>query len=91
VGAEIHELIQTTDNVALIDTDEDGDHAPLLLSTLDLSHWTAILHVSTQESGVDKALARIREVHGVLANLLEKDELDLAEATNNTHAVEIAL
>jgi hypothetical protein len=43
VGSKIHDLIQTKDNVALIDKDEDGDRAPLLLTTLDLSHWTSIL------------------------------------------------
>jgi hypothetical protein len=55
IGLEIHELIQTTDNAAIIDKDEDGDPAPLLLSTLDLSHWTSILYVSTLDNGVEKA------------------------------------
>lgn len=90
-GSEIHDLVQTTDNAALLDKDEDGEHAPLLLSTLDLSHWTAIMLVSTQDNGPEKAMARIREAHDVLANLLEKDEIDLEEATSNTSAVEAAL
>jgi hypothetical protein len=47
--------------------------------------------VSTQENGVEKALMRLREVHTVLSNLLEKDEHDLEEATTNTHLVEAAL
>jgi hypothetical protein len=91
VGPEIHELIQTTDNIAIIDKDEDGDPALLLLSTLDLSHWTSILYMSTLDNGVEKAMARLHEAHGVLANLLEKDELDLAETSRNTHVVEAAL
>jgi hypothetical protein len=70
---------------------EDGEHAPLLLATLDLSHWTSIMFVSTQDDGVEKALARLREAHSVLANLLEKDDLDLEEANSNTHLVETAL
>jgi hypothetical protein len=38
VGTKIHEMIQTTDKAALLDKDDDGDHTPLLLTTLDLSH-----------------------------------------------------
>jgi hypothetical protein len=47
--------------------------------------------VSTQENGVEKALSRLQEAHGVLPNLQEKDEVDLKEATANTHLVEAAL
>jgi hypothetical protein len=53
VGSEIHDFIQTTDNAALSDKDEDGEHAPLILSTLDLSHWSSIVLVSTQENGIE--------------------------------------
>jgi hypothetical protein len=91
VGTEIHDMIQTTDNAALQDKDDDGDHTPLFLTTLDLSHWTAIMYVSTLENGVEKALARLREAYGVLANLLEKDEIELEEANSNTRVVETAL
>jgi hypothetical protein len=38
VGSDIHEYVQITDKEALQDKDEDGEHVPLLLSTLDLSH-----------------------------------------------------
>jgi hypothetical protein len=75
----------------MLDRDEDGEHAPLLLTTLDLSHWTSIMFVSTQDDGVEKALARLREAHEVLANLLEKNDLDLEEATSNAQLVETAL
>jgi hypothetical protein len=37
VAPGIHEYIQTTDTATLEDVDEDGEHAPLLLSTLDIS------------------------------------------------------
>lgn len=90
-GPEVHAFIQSTDNAALLDTDEDGEHAPLLLSTLDLSHWTSILYVSTLDGGLEKALTRLREAHAVLANLLEKDEIELEESTKNTQVVEAAL
>ena len=59
VGIEIHEFIQTTDNATIINKDEDGDHAPMFLSTLDLSHWTSILYISTLDGGVEKALRRL--------------------------------
>jgi hypothetical protein len=49
------------------------------------------MYVSTLENGFEKAIARLREAHGVLANLLEKDEMELEEANNNTRVVEIAL
>jgi hypothetical protein len=38
VGSDIHRYVQVTDKEALQDKDEDGEHVPLLLSTLDLSH-----------------------------------------------------
>jgi hypothetical protein len=51
---EIHEYIQTTDKTTLYDCDDDGEHVPLLLTTLDLSHWTSIMVVATidKEHGV---------------------------------------
>ena len=90
-GPEIHTFIQESDNAALLEKDEEGEHAPLLLSTLDLSHWTAILYVSTLENGSEAALNHLWEAHGVLANLLEKDELEETEAYNNLKATEDAL
>jgi hypothetical protein len=91
VGTGIHEYVQATDKEALQDKDEDGEHAPLLLATLDLSHWTSIMFVSTTDNGIEKALGRLREAHEVLASLLEKDELDLEESLSNTRSVETAL
>jgi hypothetical protein len=91
VGPEVHAFIQNTDQAAILDKDVDGEHAPLLLSTLDLSHWTSVMYVATVDNGVEKALARLQEAHGVLANLLEKDEIELEEATNHARVVETAL
>ena len=90
-GPEIHQLIQQSDNEALLDKDEDGEHAPLLLPTLDLSHWTSIMYVSTLDNSAEKALIRLRKAYELLANLLEKDELDLEEATTNIRILETAL
>lgn len=91
VGPEVHSYIQETDNTSLLDKDDDGEHAPLLLTTLDLSHWTSIMVASTLENGVEKALTCLREAHSVLAILLEKDEQELEEALNNSRVVETAL
>lgn len=35
-SAAIHSFIQEQETAALLDLDEDGEHAPLLLATLDL-------------------------------------------------------
>ena len=56
VGFDIHEYIQVSDKEALLDKDKDGKHASLLLSTLDLFHWTSIMFVSTTENGNEKVL-----------------------------------
>jgi hypothetical protein len=53
--SEVHELLHTTNKAVHIDKNDDGDHAHLVLTTLDLSHWTLILYVSTLENNVDKA------------------------------------
>ena len=91
VGPEIHTFVQEVDNASFLDKDDDGEHTPLLLTTLDLSHWTAIMLASALENGVDKALSRLREAHAVLAVLLEKDEQELEEALDNSRVVETAL
>ena len=89
VAPEIHEFIQEKDKAALLDVDEDGEHAPLLLSTLDLSHWTAILMATITDT--TKGLGRLQEAHQVLGQLLETDEHELEEALRNTRLVENAL
>jgi hypothetical protein len=87
--SEIHQFIQETDKNALHDLDDEGDHAPLLLVTLDLSYWTSIMIVATTDK--EKGLGRLREDQQVLGQLLEKDEMELEEAMRNTHTVENAL
>ena len=86
---EIHKFIQEKDTSALLDVDEDGEHAPLLLVTLDLSHWTAILLATITDT--QKGLGRLHEAHQVLGQLLEMDEQELEEALQNTRLVENAL
>ena len=91
VGSEIHTYIQDTDNASLLDRDDDGEHTLLLLSTLDLSHWTSIMVASTFDNGVEKALTHLREAHMVLVVLLEKVEQELEEILSNARVVETAL
>jgi hypothetical protein len=49
------------------------------------------MYVSTLEDGIKKALSHLKEAHSILAALLENDEMELEEATNNTRVVETAL
>jgi hypothetical protein len=84
VEYEIHAYIQDTDNASLLDSDDDGEHAPLLLSILDLFQWMSIMYASTLENGIKKCLTHLKEAHMVLVGLLENDELKLEEVTNNT-------
>ena len=46
---KFHEFIQIADKNAMADQDEEGVHAPLLLATLDLSHWTALMNAATAD------------------------------------------
>jgi len=59
---KIHNFILEQDKIALLDCDEEGEHAPLLLSTLDLSQWTLILNVVITDS-VAKALGQLHIAH----------------------------
>jgi hypothetical protein len=53
--------------------DNEGEHAPLLLITLDLSHWTAIMIASIADR--EKGLGCLREAHQALAQLLETNRI----------------
>jgi hypothetical protein len=74
----IHQFIQETNKNALHDLDDEGEHAPLLLVTLDLSHWTSIRIVATIDK--EKGLGHLREAQQVLGQLLKKDEMEFEEA-----------
>ena len=86
---EIHTFIQKTDMAALSDIDDDGEHAPLLLETLDLSHWVSIMYAFLEKK--EDGLAKLTQAHAVLGELLERDELEYKEAEQNTKLVEAAL
>lgn len=86
---EVHRYIQESDRAALEDRDDEGEPAPTLLATLDLSHWTAIMSVAT-ESG-EKGLERLKQAHAVLSAILDRDELEMDEAVRNTRSVEVVL
>ena len=74
---EIHWFIQETNKAALQDLDDEGEYALLLLITLGLPHWIAIMIASIADR--EKKLKRLREAHQALGKLLEKDELDFEE------------
>lgn len=71
---EMHEYIQRKDKEAMADTDEEGEHAPLLLSTLDFSQWIAIMTTIMQDR--EKGMEMIKEAHLKLPHLLERDVIE---------------
>lgn len=88
-STEVHQFVQTADTTALEETDDEGMHSPLLLLTLDLSQWTSIMVVATVDK--DQGLARLREAHDALYQLLKLDDYELDEALRITRSVEVAL
>ena len=86
---EIHSFIQKTDLEALANKGDEGVHAPMLLATLDLSHWTAIMQVAITD--IAAGLTRLRQAYEVLPTILNCDELELEEAARNTKIVEAYL
>lgn len=86
---EVHEYIREKDNAALLDLDDEGEHAPLLLNTLDLSHWTSIMIAATADKA--KGIARLQEAHERLSDILEQDEAEFLECGRNTVVVDKAL
>lgn len=87
---EIHSFIQEQDKAALLDCDDDGEHAPLLLATLDLSQWTLILNLTICESP-EKALAQLQVAHAQLAEMLDWENEELLQAERDSIAVDAAL
>lgn len=87
---DVHSFIQEKDKAALLDLDEDGEHAPLLLATLDLSQWTLILNITIQDSP-EKALAQLRVAHAQLADILDWENDALLQAEKDSIAVDAAL
>lgn len=87
---EIHEFIKEQDTAALLDRDDEGEHAPLLLSTLDLSQWTLILNLTIRESAA-KAFEQLRLAHSQLADILEWENDELIQAEKDALAVDAAI
>jgi hypothetical protein len=54
----------------------------MLLSTLDLSHWTAIMWNITKDK--KKELVRLAQVYAALNSLLDYDKKELEESIQNT-------
>lgn len=70
----------------MADTDEEGEHAPLLLSTLDFSQWTAVMTTITQER--EKGMEMLKEAHLNLSYLLERDAIEYHDSILNIRKVE---
>jgi hypothetical protein len=61
----------------------------MLVRTLDLSHWTAIMFTATEKT--EQGITRLKQAHSILSDILDHDEKDLEEAEFHTRAVEAAL
>jgi hypothetical protein len=77
---EFYDFIQQSD---------EGAHAPMLLSVLDLFQWTTLMNAVTADKEAGKT--RLKQAHQTLAAILDADEQDLEEASRNTRAVEAYL
>lgn len=86
---EIHDFIQTQDRVALLDRDEDDMHAPLFLTTLDLSQWTLLLATELHKPGT--SLEQLGKAHEQLADMLDVEVEEIEVAQYNTTLVDTAL
>lgn len=86
----IHEYIITQDTAAVQHLDEDGMHAPLFLSTLDLSQWTLILSLAVTRDA-EAALEKLREAHLELALLLDLEEAENETTSQQMMEIEMAL
>lgn len=73
-----------------MDVDDEGEHAPLLVATLDLSQWTLILNLTMSDSD-EKALAQLRVAHTQLADILDWEAEELAQAEKDIILVDAAL
>ena len=82
-------LYKTSNRAALANTGDEGAHAPLLLSMLDLSHWTTLMNAVTTNKAT--RMIRLKKVQQSLASILDQDEVDMDEANQNTSAVEAYL
>ena len=88
-ATEIHSFIQTADQATFEDKDEDGERVPMLVRTLDLSHWTAIMYSATKNK--EQGIVRFKQAYSVLSDILDHDKKDLEEAKFHTWAVKVAL
>lgn len=65
-------------------------HAPLFLSTLDLSQWTLILSLVVTRNS-EAALEKLREAHKELASLLDIEEAENEKSSQQVMEIELAL
>ena len=86
--AEIHNYIQETDTAAMQAAGEDGEPS-LLLTVLDLSQWSRIFEFAN--SDLPAAMARLKELHTALLDILAQDEADLEASKKNSAVVEVAI
>jgi hypothetical protein len=61
----------------------------MLVRTLDLSLWTAVMFTATENT--EQGIARLKQAHSILSVILDRDKKDLEEAEFHIRAIEVAL
>ena len=86
---DLHKFIIPQDTEALADTDDEGQSAPLFLTTLDLCQWTWILSLEIEEPG--KGLKQLQKVQHQLSEILDSEAEDLEFAMKHTKLIDTAI
>ena len=86
---QIHAYIQKNDSKTIKNNGDEGE-SPLILSMLDLSQWTRIFEVANGKTP-EMGLARLKELHLVLDEMITQDALDYADLQKDAILVEVAI
>lgn len=85
---EVHNFVIQSD-LDTINSQSDEGEPVILMTVLDLNHWTRIFEAS--QISVDLALERVRELHGAMTEILTRDQLEIDECTTQTTLAETAI
>lgn len=84
-----HSTVQRLDNEALLDTNDEGLHAPTLIEVLDLRYWTMLLDACLHSE--EKGLSKLQQLFEDLPNILATDDLDSERMAIQSKMIDDAL
>jgi hypothetical protein len=84
-----HSTVQRLDNEALLDTNDEGLHAPTLLEVLDLRYWTMLLDACLHSE--EKGLQKLQQLYEDLPNILAADDQDCERMAIQSKMIDEAL